>query len=251
MILLDSSQLAGLSHWFIPEHPGYLVGSHVLNTGNGHVWADRFPAPRALLAEVAGNYQLYGDAQAFTPVELAPVLQGFIDCPAEFEPFLRAACPDLIRWERVVYQLDCLQPIPAPAGAEVRRLGVADRGALENLSPDCDWVIKTWGGAENKARNGFAWGAFVEGRLASIACTFFAGIQYEDLGVATEPAFRGRGLSAACTQGLAGDVLLRGKRVSWNTSPDNLASIRVAGKVGFRFVRRDRLFVTGVAIPGV
>ncbi len=94
-----------------------------------------------------------------------------------------------------------------------------------------------------------AWGAFVKGKLASIACPFFAGLQVEDLGVATEPAYRGRGLSAACTYHLIQDVLERGKRVSWNTSTNNMASIRVADKLGFRFARLDRLFVTGVEIP--
>jgi hypothetical protein len=111
MITLDPSQLKGFTAWFTPERPGYLVGSHVLNTGCGQVWADRSPSSRALLAEVAGNYQFYGDPGAFTPQEVAPLLKGFIDCPLEFEPLVRAACPDLVAWERVVYQLEDLRPI--------------------------------------------------------------------------------------------------------------------------------------------
>jgi RimJ/RimL family protein N-acetyltransferase len=250
MITLDSSQLKGFTGWFMPERPGYLVGSHVLNTGCGRAWADRSPNAGALLAEVAGNYQFYGDSQAFTAQEIAPHLKGFIDCPPEFEPLLRAACPDLVAWERVVYQLEDLRPIPTPAGAEIRRLEEADTPALANLSPESNWVMKTWDQANGMAKSGMAWGAFVEGQLASIACPFFVGIQYEDLGVATEPAYRCRGLSTACTYALIQDVLRRGKRVSWNTSRDHAASIRVAEKLGFRLVRRDRLFVTGVGIPG-
>jgi RimJ/RimL family protein N-acetyltransferase len=249
MITLDPSQLKGFAGWFTPERPGYLVGSHVLNTGCGQAWADRSPHGRALLAEVAGNYQFYGDPQAFTSQEVAPLLKGFIDCPPEFESLLRAACPDLVAWERVVFQLADLRPVATPPGAEIRRLEEADEPAIAGLSPESSWVVKTWGGAAEAAKNGMAWGAFVQGKLASIACPFFVGIQYEDLGVATEPAYRGRGLSAACTYHLVQDVLERGKQVSWNTSPDNIASIRVAEKVGFRFARTDRLFVTGVEIP--
>ncbi len=249
MIALAPSQLEAFAGWFTPERPGYLVGSHVLNTGYGRAWADRFPNGRALLAEVAGNYQLYGDPQAFTPAELAPLLTGFIDCPPGFEPLLRLACPDLVAWERVVYQLADLRPISTLPGAEVRRLEDSDASALASLSTASVWVTKTWGGASEMAHSGLAWGAFVEGRLASVACPFFVGLQVEDLGVATELPYRGRGLSAACTVSLAQDVLRRGKRVSWNTSPDNVASIRVAEKVGFRFARTDRLFVTGVEIP--
>ena len=249
MITLAPSQLEDFASWFTPEQPGYLVGSHVLNTGCGQAWADRFPKARALLAEVAGNYQFYGEDEAFTPQELAPLLKGFIDCPPEFEPLLRAACPDLVSWERVVYQLEDLHPIATPAGAEIRRLEETDAPALANLSPESAWVTKTWGGPSGAAKSATAWGAFVQGKLASVACPFFAGIQYEDLGVATEPAYRGQGFSAACTYALIQDVLGRGKRVSWNTSTDNIASIRVAEKLGFRFVRTDRLFVTGVEIP--
>jgi len=168
----------------------------------------------------------------------------------EFEPLVRAACPDLVAWERVVYQLEDLRPISTSAGAEIRRLEEADVPEMANLSPESDWVMKTWGGVSGAAKSGMAWGAFVAGKLASIACPFFVGLQYEDLGVATEPAYRGRGLSTACTYALIQGVLRRSKRVSWNTSPDNIASIRVAEKAGFRFVRTDRLFVTGVEIPG-
>ena len=250
MITLDPSQLKGFTGWFTPERPGYLVGSHVLNTGHGQAWADHSPNGRALLAEVAGNYQFYGAPQAFTAHELAPLLKGFIDCPMEFEPLVRAACPDLVAWERVVYQLEDLRPISTPPGAEIRRLEEADETEMAGLSPESAWVVKTLGGLSGAAKSGMAWGAFVAGKLASIACPFFVGLQYEDLGVATEPAYRGRGLSMACTYALIQDVLRRGKQVSWNTSKDNLASIRVAEKVGFRFVRTDRLFVTGVEIPG-
>jgi RimJ/RimL family protein N-acetyltransferase len=249
MITLDPSQLKGFTAWFTPERPGYLVGSHVLNTGCGQVWADRSPSSRALLAEVAGNYQFYGDPGAFTPQEVAPLLKGFIDCPLEFEPLVRAACPDLVAWERVVYQLEDLRPISTPAGVEIRRLEETDEPEIAELGPESAWVVKTWGGPGGAANSGMAWGAFVKGKLASIACPFFVGLQYEDLGVATEPPYRGRGLSAACAYALIQDVLERGKRVSWNTSTDNMASIRVAEKLGFRFARHDRLFVTGVEIP--
>jgi len=249
MITLAPSQLKGFTGWFTPERPGYLVGSHILSTGYGRAWADRFPNSRALLAEVAGNYQFYGEPAAFTPEELAPLLKGFIDCPPEFGPLLHAACPDLVSWERVVYQLEDLRPVSTPAGVEVRRLAEADAPELAGLSPESAWLIKTWGGAVGMANSGTAWGAFVEGKLTSLACPFFMGMQYEDLGVATELPYRGRGLSAACTYMLTQDVLRRGKRVSWNTSTDNVASIRLAEKVGFRFARTDRLFVTGVEIP--
>jgi predicted GNAT family acetyltransferase len=94
-----------------------------------------------------------------------------------------------------------------------------------------------------------AWGGFIGGRLAAVACTFFAGRGHEEIGVVTEPGYRGRGLSAACAAGLCGDIVARGRIPSWTTSPDNAASMRVAEKLGFTFQRRDVLYVVGIPIP--
>jgi predicted GNAT family acetyltransferase len=75
------------------------------------------------------------------------------------------------------------------------------------------------------------------------------GERYEDLGVVTEPEFRGRGLSVACAGALCEDIQSRGHWPSWTTSPDNTASIRVAEKLGFSLQRRDILYAIGVPIP--
>jgi RimJ/RimL family protein N-acetyltransferase len=126
---------------------------------------------------------------------------------------------------------------------------VEDTYHLWGLSPAADWIAKTWGGPAGLAAGGYAWGAFADRRLVSVACTFFVGDQYEEIGVVTEPAFRGQGLSAACAGALCGDILARGRRSSWTTSPDNAASLRVAAKLGFTVQRHDRLFVVGARIP--
>jgi predicted GNAT family acetyltransferase len=97
--------------------------------------------------------------------------------------------------------------------------------------------------------SGRAWGAFVEGRLAALAGTFFAGRHYEDLGVVCEEGYRKRGLSTACTAALCRAILADGRYPSWTTSTDNRPSIRVAQKVGFQALRLDRLFVIGIPVP--
>jgi len=65
----------------------------------------------------------------------------------------------------------------------------------------------------------------------------------------TEPQFRGGGLSTACAAALCEDIRARSHQPSWATSPDNLASIRVAEKLGFTLQRRDVLYVVGIPIP--
>jgi predicted GNAT family acetyltransferase len=99
------------------------------------------------------------------------------------------------------------------------------------------------------AASGYAWGAFRQGRLAAVACSFFVGVHYEDIGVLTLPTERGRGLSVACAGALCADIQQRGRQPSWSTSPDNTASLRVAEKLGFTVHRRDRLLVVGYPMP--
>lgn len=249
MIRLTPKQTATLKPWFIPEGPGPLIGSHVIQTGHGTCRVDRWPEPRVVLVETAGNYALLGDAQALTPADLQPHIEGFVETSEAFAPLLRAAFPDVKTWPRVAFvQPD--PPAPVAAGDVVlRRLKPSDTPHLERFDPDSDWISNTWGGPATLAGSGFGWGAFVAGRLASIACTFFLGETYEDIGVVTEPDFRGLGLSVACAGALCHDIRARGHQPSWTTSPDNTASLRVAEKLGFVVQRHHQLYVVGIPIP--
>lgn len=249
MIHLPLSQYPSLRLFFHPEAPVYPVGLHVINTGHGRLFADRWPGPRAVLAESAGNYTLTGDPLALAPVDLRPLVRGFVSAPEIFAPLLYEAFPELVIWQRVDLLLRSSPRFTMPQGAEVRRLVAADASRLMEVDDDLDWVGKTWGGMTGLTAGGRAWGAFVEGRLASIACTFFQGDRYEDIGVVTRPEFRRMGLSTACAGLLCQEILARGCLPTWNTSPDNLASLRVAEKLGFEWQRADRLYVIGVEIP--
>ncbi len=249
MIYLTPEQTATLKNWFLPERPGPLIGSHVIHTGNGACFVDRWPAPQVVLVETAGNYTLLGAPQALTPADVQPYIKGFVDTSETFAPLLKAAFPDVRTWPRVIYeQRDAPSQVEA-GDYSVRRLEPSDAHHLEGLGSESAWISKTWGGPYGLASSGFGWGAFVAGQLASVACTFFLGETYEETGVVTEPMFRGLGLSPACAMALCGDVQARGHKPSWTTSPDNLASMRVAEKLGFVVQRHDQLYVVGVPIP--
>jgi RimJ/RimL family protein N-acetyltransferase len=249
MIQLTLEQTVTLKPWILPDRPGPLVGLHVINTGHGRCWADRWPSPRAVLVETAGNYSLAGDPDALTPADLQPHIAGFVEVPEAFVPLLRAAFPDALVWDRVILELPGRPRLSQPPDQSIRRLGPADTAQLKGLSQESDWISKTWGGPAGLADGTYAWGAFAEGRLVSVACSFFVGERYEDIGVVTEPEYRGQGLSAACAGSVCRDILDRGRRPSWTTSPDNLASLRVAEKLGFSLQRYDHLYVVGISIP--
>jgi RimJ/RimL family protein N-acetyltransferase len=245
---LDPKELASLEPRWLPDRPGPLVALHAIRTGHGTAFADRWPEPRAILASAGGNFSLWGDPAALHARDLEGRVEGFVDAPWEFEPVLREAFPGLHTWDRVMHALR-VEPPALPVRDAVRRLGPEDDWRLSGLRTDTSWIAKTWGGPVGLAASRRAFGAFVDGELASVAAPFFVGDRYVDIGVVTERARRGRGLSPACAAALARDLLAQGVHPSWTTSPDNRASLRVAAKLGFERVRTDVLYVIGEPVP--
>jgi RimJ/RimL family protein N-acetyltransferase len=252
VLLLEPDQAAAVvPGWLSPEQPGPLVPEHVLQTGNGACFVDRWPAPRAGLVMSGTNYALLGDPGALDAADLRTWIDGFVDAPAAWAPWLRAAFPAAAEWPRVsLTQTTRSVSLPSPrVDASIRPLTDADAYHVWGLPPDVAWISNTWGGPRGLAASGFAWGAFVDGRLAALACSFYVANLFEDIGVVTLSAHRGRGLSPACTAALCADIHARGRIPSWSTSPDNAASLRVAEKLGFALHRYDRLWVIGRPVP--
>jgi predicted GNAT family acetyltransferase len=125
----------------------------------------------------------------------------------------------------------------------------ADVAGLEALHPSISWISETWGGHAGLAASGRAWVAVDDDRPVAVATAFFVGTEHEDVGVVTEPGYRGRGLSTSCAAAVVADVRARGHRPTWTTSPDNAASRAVAARLGFVHARDDVLYAVGVPIP--
>jgi hypothetical protein len=236
------------------ETPGPdAVAAHVVATGHGRAWVDRCPQARVLAVEVADNYLIRGDAEAAREAGLEEIVYGFVDAPPAFEPLLKSIADPFATWDRVILADPGSSAPPSAsrraAGVDLRRLEAGDAGALAALDPELTWIAKTWGGPSGLVRSGMAWGAFVDGRLASVACTFFAGRRHEDIGVVTEREFRRRGLSAAASARLYLDIRARGRRATWTTTPDNMGSLEVARRLGFREVRRAVMYLVGIEPP--
>jgi len=258
-------QSLGREHWSAllrglgPERCCSLQARHVIGTGHGRLWVDRWPAPRAVAGFTGGNLGLEGDPAAVAPADLARVIDSllpgwervFVDVGAGFEEPLRAGVPGLMLWPRVVYAQRG-EPVAAAAvpGTVVRPLDARDAAALAVLPEDIAWIADTHDGPESLATSGHAVGAFVDGRLASVAAVFYAGETYEEIGVVTEEAQRGRGLSARCSAALAAAIRERGRTPCWSTTPDNGPSMRVAEKLGFVREAEARHFLAGKPVTG-
>ena len=81
-------------------------------------------------------------------------------------------------------------------------------------------------------------GAVVEARIVSTALTAAITDRYADIGVATDECFRGRGFATAAASIVARRIQETGRTPVWSCGEDNMASLRVAEKLGFEEVSR-------------
>lgn len=85
----------------------------------------------------------------------------------------------------------------------------------------------------------------VDGEAVSLAHTFAWSPLYVDIGVTTHEHFRQQGMASAAAAIVAAEVQKRGKVPVWSTGADNLPSMRIAQKLGFRETSR-RLYLIPV-----
>lgn len=125
------------------------------------------------------------------------------------------------------------QPAPAMTHPRVRLLGLDDIPAILLAHPNEDIAQLEW-----RLRHGAMAGAIVNDQLVAIAQTYALSTRYCDIGVHTHESHRRQGYSTASTALVAREVQRRGLTPVWSTGEHNLASRRVAAKLGFREVGR-------------
>jgi RimJ/RimL family protein N-acetyltransferase len=254
-VILAQDPTSILASLFGDERPGpEALAGHVARTGYGQVWLDRPVDPQLVIVRCLDNVLVRGDPTA-TDGQFDALVTGWVDAPVEFEPLLRNASDRFVKWQRMVFVLDGeAAPVPSPrvpgtSRVEVRRVTGADVEVLATQPPEFRWVIKTWPTIADVAVPGYAWAAFVDGELASVASSFFAGARHEDLAVVTYQRFRRNGLSAAAAAGVCRDVRTRGLRPSWTTWRENEASQATAARLGFRHHHDRPVYLVGMDPP--
>ncbi|GIW03541.1 MAG: hypothetical protein KatS3mg059_0161 [Thermomicrobiales bacterium] len=141
--------------------------------------------------------------------------------------------------EEIYSVLERLRPVREPAG--VRLL---TEGDLRLMKASDDLAMGDWrfGSAQALLHEGVVAGAVVGDRLAAVAFTAGIGERYADIGVVTHRDWRGQGLATGCAAIVCREIQARGLTTVWGTSVENLASRRVAEKLGFEEVAR-RVYV--------
>jgi hypothetical protein len=126
-----------------------------------------------------------------------------------------------------------LEKPPAPISHEaVRRFGRDDLDLLASAAE----ALRGFGfrSVEDLVAEGVVAGAVVDGRVVSLVHTYALSVGYADLGAATLEDWRGRDLASAAGALVASAVQEGGRVPVWSTGENNHASLRVAGKLGFR-----------------
>jgi GNAT superfamily N-acetyltransferase len=134
------------------------------------------------------------------------------------------------------------QPVTRRTDPSVRRLTSDDAPLLDAATRSLGTPGWNWGGAATMLTEGIAAGAIAAGELVAIAYTSALSDRHADVGVATLPDWRGRGLAMAAAALVCTAIQAAGRTPVWSTGVDNLPSLRVARKLGFDEVLR-RVYV--------
>jgi GNAT superfamily N-acetyltransferase len=226
-------------------------------TVDGEVWVDVWPEPRAFYVRHPYGMSLaFGDPDAFTRWTAfwnflrdfgrnkakdewlqawPPAVADAIDAFAKLAPEGR-----MERQVRVNFSFDPArfadyQPEAAgsSAGATILRTGVFEYEGLEGIvHPRCFWRDR-----EAFLRDGVGFSLVCEGKVAATAFSaFIHGTQLE-IGIETAPDFRGRGCAALVCRRLIDYCLKRELEPVWSCRLSNLASMRLAQRIGFEPIR--------------
>lgn len=91
---------------------------------------------------------------------------------------------------------------------------------------------------EAMVTEGIAAGAVIDGNIVTIAHTYAETDLHADIGVSTVEIWREKGFATAAASLVAEEIQAKGKVPAWSCGEDNIASLRVAQKLGFTEVGR-------------
>lgn len=134
----------------------------------------------------------------------------------------------------------CRDALPElPPGFELRSLDLPLTLRWgQGLDP---WVVEIYGGPEGFLQNSFGFGVLDlrhDGRLVAFTAACAVGAGEAEVEVGTAPEYRQQGLAHCATRRFLAECATRGFQPTWNCVADNIASVRLAERLGFVEVER-------------
>ncbi len=123
----------------------------------------------------------------------------------------------------------------------VRQLTLEDIRLLESAPAEVRGC--GFGSSYGLLSDGIVACAIVSGEIVAIAHTSARTKCYADIGVVTLKEWRGRGFATAAASIVAKRVQEAGQTPVWSTGEDNIASLRIAQKLGFTEVSRSTYII--------
>jgi len=139
--------------------------------------------------------------------------------------------------EEIYYEL--ARPVVAWPHDAVRRLTAADVPLMEAATLPLAMVDWRFGSAAAQIAEGAAAGAIIDDELVAAAFIGGRGDRCADVGIVTREDWRNQGLSTSAAALVCADIQAAGQTAVWGTSIDNIASQKVAAKLGFAEVSRS------------
>lgn len=135
-----------------------------------------------------------------------------------------------------------LKPVQCLPNQNVRRLVLGDAEVLANAPVEVQGNgYKT---REAMLIDGIVAGAFVDGNIVAIAHTFAETNLHADIGVSTVEQWQGKGFATAAASLVVQEIQARGKIPVWSCGEDNIASLRIAQKLGFTEIGRRTYIIS-------
>lgn len=222
----------------------------------GRIFVDEIQAQRsAVVLNDSGFHFAIGEAPAVLTVsELAPVIAAVSDEPAALwssTPAWAALLGPLFERNDVRKEFHApegrLYPLPIlPRGFDLTPI---DEAIAAKFGGGTDpWVIRTWGGSARFVERCFGF-AIMHGDILASFCTACAiggppGAVEAEIEIGTDPRYRRRGLATIAAVAFMAECRDRGLLPAWTCTATNVASDRLARRLGFTFFRE----ITGYAV---
>jgi len=127
---------------------------------------------------------------------------------------------------------------PLPDGFELRRIDIEILSSrLAQLEEMRGWIDSFWATPAEFLRTGYGYCAVTGDTVAAWCLTVFAAGSERELGLATVPGFRQRGLATCVAASCIRHGLDQNQRIHWHCFQENRPSALIAEKLGFQLER--------------
>jgi RimJ/RimL family protein N-acetyltransferase len=238
MIELNMNQWHLARPLITEDIPFVVISMHFQRHRFGRVWIDSLFSPKTVVAAFTKDFYACGEVNNPTAIDVLRGLTGSTPQTSGLRTALQEAWGSFAFTPSILHEYRGGDPtFSPPSGYRVEPI------AVENLPQ----VLSFWEGEFEEGTIGdflsvreFLAESFghcvihVESRQCVAACAAISVSKERcDFGLDTSPQHEGLGLATACSQAAVQEALRRGKRPVWVTDWNNLASQRVAAKIGF------------------